>query len=872
MNIPRNVTAFFAGFMVVLLFGVTTLLCVIFLFFGARSVLWPEGGVTPVVESVVTPTSTSTPRLSGPVSTVTPSLSPPTAISGGSATPTRSSSVASALVASEIGATFVKLSWPDKNDREDKFVIYYSSDGFNFLNHGSVPANVTDYRADGLACGGVYHFQIHPRDASDAWLDASNIISVETAPCPNTPTPVNSPSPVGSDQTRTPVVTVVVSCADLERVETAIQILIVESGGGCQPYFLTLLENDPERYLEAFYTLISSSATDVLFSAVYDEVAATRFQFSAEVVDELFANLPQAVAACTDHARCSDWSDFVLPKLYRGDLYRCPDLSTLNEAQLLESLPYGNYACTEAIAQQLAPLVSEGTITKLVELSEREGHFWARRNAVRVLGRLAQQPATEEAHILVTGTYSPTVQHALTARLEDETSEEVVHDAIWVLDTAFYPYLPMQPQLEAIADKEEWEPTLRFRALGTISRLLYTKSTLMTQSELDFLTGLLESDDLWMRAQAAFVLEVLRDDQVNGSRSEFIVQATEAAWADEEELIAKAYMARLLDRYQESDLHEQLREEYEAQYLANSSSGNRIMIRSGLPENELPAFITLMSNERKVFFDFIGLSFDTPVPGDLNDTITLILFATKEEYREYMNAFIGYGAHAGGLYLEKDGILYTYHRKAGESRYTTEELVKHEFAHYLQGRYIFPGLWTDPTYHQQIKGWADEGLAEFFASFTFDENGNYTYTAREAHLDTLCGKTHRDLTSLLSQNEGYNQTGTFDYANGWSFIFYMMTQRSYSAINLFNSFRDDTYKLENFDQIAGVPISNLQQEWHSSLDWWCTVSNKEGTTEADFTHGYSPQSGTPLSEANENIILHLPYADLPRDILGLPPE
>ena len=828
--------------------------------------------ITPVVTTEAPLRSTLSPPRSGSIST------PTTPVAGAISTSVATSApLESRLTVAEIGATFVKLSWLNMSDQVEELMIYYSIDDFYYQNHGAVPAHTTEYTVEGLACDTAYYFQLHPRTVHQTWLEPSNTVTIKTGACSETATPSNTPpaptntppAPIETPTTSSPVLT----CATLQEVGTASQILIVESESRCVPYFMNLLEKEPQKYLEAFYRLISSSATtDPLFTAVYDELLADRFQFGSEVVDDLLLNLPAAVGACVDHPRCAEWSTFILPALYRGDLYDCPDVSTLNETQLLNTLPYGNYACIEATAKALAPLASEKTITTLLEILSTHERDWSRRNAVRTLARLAQQPASQPANILIRQTYSTTIQNALMTSLEKESAEVVLHDAIWMLDTVFFPFLPMQSDLQAITAKKEFEPSLRFRALSSISRLIQAKTGLISQSDLDFLIGLLQSDNLWMRGQSAFVLETIPNRKLNPMRRELMIKGLDSAWADEEEVIAKAYMARALDRLQDSYLHDRLREEYEMKYLANSMSGERIIIRSGLPENELPAFISLMVNERRAFFDFMGLSFDTPVPGDLNDMITLILFANREEYSEYMNAFIGYGANAGGVYLEKEGILYTYQRELGQSRYTVEELVKHEFAHYLQGRYIFPGLWTDSTYHQEIKGWADEGLAEFFAGFTFDENGNYTYSAREVHLDTLCGVPHRDLTSLLNQSEGYNKTGTFDYANGWSFIFYMMTNRSYSALNLFNSFRDDTYKLENFANITGVPISNLEQEWHSSLDWWCTVSNKDGTSQADFTHGYSAEGGSPFGDANENIILHLPNADAPPELFGLPPE
>lgn len=114
-----------------------------------------------------------------------------------------------------------------------------------------------------------------------------------------------------------------------------------------------------------------------------------------------------------------------------------------------------------------------------------------------------------------------------------------------------------------------------------------------------------------------------------------------------------------------------------------------------------------MNRERNAFFQIMGNSFKIPgtrvdfprnflVPNDANPTMTLYVFPTRATYMDYMSAVVGFGASAGGLYIEVWGILYTFQRFPNESSYTVEELIFHEFGHYLHGRYIWQG--TYPTY------------------------------------------------------------------------------------------------------------------------------------------------------------------------------
>ncbi len=188
-----------------------------------------------------------------------------------------------------------------------------------------------------------------------------------------------------------------------------------------------------------------------------------------------------------------------------------------------------------------------------------------------------------------------------------------------------------------------------------------------------------------------------------------------------------------------------------------------------------------------------------------------------------MSVFVGFGAYAGGLYLEGIGTLYTYQRTPEESTYTVEELIQHEFGHYLQGRYVYPGIWGESGYHDEPKGWADEGLAEFLGGLIFEEGGGYISPIPSKHLDIICGvESYRGLASLLGQREGYDQAGVFDYNNGWAFVYYLMTQRKAEALNVYVSFRNSTYALADFAVIAGVlSVAELESDWHTAVGGWC---------------------------------------------------
>lgn len=104
----------------------------------------------------------------------------------------------------------------------------------------------------------------------------------------------------------------------------------------------------------------------------------------------------------------------------------------------------------------------------------------------------------------------------------------------------------------------------------------------------------------------------------------------------------------------------------------------------------------------------------TPVAGDPNGVLQVYLYPNKTSYEHFHTFRFGLGSANGGIYIEQDGTFYTYDRTAAESIYTLEELMRHEYAHYLIGRHLVPGMWGEaPIYDGGRMVWFDEGFAEF---------------------------------------------------------------------------------------------------------------------------------------------------------------
>ncbi len=104
--------------------------------------------------------------------------------------------------------------------------------------------------------------------------------------------------------------------------------------------------------------------------------------------------------------------------------------------------------------------------------------------------------------------------------------------------------------------------------------------------------------------------------------------------------------------------------------------------------------------------------------GDTNDALIMKVHGSIASYADYQGFLYGLPTNNGGIYIESWGTFYTYQRTPNESIYTLEELFRHEYMHYLAGRFLIHGNFGDTNYDDCRLTWFDEGLAEYLAGST----------------------------------------------------------------------------------------------------------------------------------------------------------
>ncbi len=142
-----------------------------------------------------------------------------------------------------------------------------------------------------------------------------------------------------------------------------------------------------------------------------------------------------------------------------------------------------------------------------------------------------------------------------------------------------------------------------------------------------------------------------------------------------------------------------------------------IVIHTALPQ-ETTDHLYNAAKEVEAQFNRVTTSI-RPVPGDPNATLKIRLYATRSDYEKFHPFLYDLDTNNGGIYIEQTGTFYTYQRTSSESIYTLEELFRHEYSHYLAGRYLVPGMWGEEAiYANNRMTWIDEGFAEFLAGST----------------------------------------------------------------------------------------------------------------------------------------------------------
>ncbi|MFS1515848.1 collagenase [Bacillus sp. SCS-151] len=250
--------------------------------------------------------------------------------------------------------------------------------------------------------------------------------------------------------------------------------------------------------------------------------------------------------------------------------------------------------------------------------------------------------------------------------------------------------------------------------------------------------------------------------------------------------------------------------DYEDNYYGNEYvfDDGEFVIKAGdrVTQEEIERIYWAAKEEKAQFHRYYGV--DEPVElGNADDVLTAIIYNDRDEYdiNRYLN---NVDTNNGGIYIESWGTFFTWDREVPtDSIYELEELFRHEYFHYLQSRYLIPGMWGSTSlYDWDRLVWVEEGGGEFFAGATRTGIDTRSTKIRNIHSDP------RDRYTLDEVLHGtYGSWDIYDY----SYAFYDFIAKKHMDI---------------FDRVLEL----LQAEDASGFDRYMDELSRDTTLETEY--------------------------------------
>ncbi|HET6353641.1 collagenase [Streptomyces sp.] len=201
-----------------------------------------------------------------------------------------------------------------------------------------------------------------------------------------------------------------------------------------------------------------------------------------------------------------------------------------------------------------------------------------------------------------------------------------------------------------------------------------------------------------------------------------------------------------------------------------------IKVRTGLDRATVDQLYYASKQVRAHFHRVLGT--EQPLAGDTNTSLTIVLYGSRADYEVYHPILTGMGTQNGGIYIERGATFYTYQRRVPQdSSLTLEELFRHEYVHYLNGRWAVPGYFGEgPWYSGDRTTAMDEGTAEFFDGATRDDGIKVRKSLIRGIInDTAGGGPRMTVNQLLHAT--YDGDGFRFYNYAGTFFEYLWTER-----------------------------------------------------------------------------------------------
>ncbi|CAM2010624.1 collagenase [Acanthopleuribacter pedis] len=237
----------------------------------------------------------------------------------------------------------------------------------------------------------------------------------------------------------------------------------------------------------------------------------------------------------------------------------------------------------------------------------------------------------------------------------------------------------------------------------------------------------------------------------------------------------------------------------------------RLIFETAVSRAQADALYDAMQEVEAQFFR--KTTFLDPTPGDPNDILTLVIYGSPADYQTFQPFLNNLSTDNGGIYIESWSTLFTYDRTPADSYLSLEELLRHEYVHYLDGRYVVvPSFGEGDMYQSSRLDWYAEGLAEFLAGSRRTDG-------------VLPRRIYVDIISRDEERMTVAQIVNASYSGGWKFYRYGGLLYNYLdehqpalMMDLFNRVRGNDATEVDALYSAMAADSALQQGYSEYLD------------------------------------------------------
>ncbi|MEU5129754.1 collagenase [Streptomyces mobaraensis] len=245
--------------------------------------------------------------------------------------------------------------------------------------------------------------------------------------------------------------------------------------------------------------------------------------------------------------------------------------------------------------------------------------------------------------------------------------------------------------------------------------------------------------------------------------------------------------------------------------------GGGMKVRTALDRATVDRLYYASKQVKAQFHRVLGT--EKPLAGDINSTLNIVLYASRAQYEDFQPLLTGLSTANGGMYIEQGATFYTYQRRVPQdSSLTLEELFRHEYTHYLNGRWAVPGLFGEGPWYQGDRTTAmDEGTAEFFAGATRGDGVKVRKSlVRGVIKDTANGGPRMSVDRLLHATYDGDGFRFYDYAG--TFFEFLWTERPSLLREMYGLLRaDDPTGFDAWRDRMGKD-AGLQRAYDAFLD------------------------------------------------------